>query len=326
MNPLRQLSLDHSVKKAAIIHSGAIGDCVLTLPLAVFLKQTLGFHQVDLIGRTEYTSFYPARTAVDRIRSIESVPLHRLFESPNDFIQQDHTRLIHAFCEYEHIISFLGTENPAFEENLLFVIHCSHSGELTMLPMAPQDQQHAAQFYIHEFIRINPCFEYEISDLTRDIYIRPLPTDMAAGSDILSRFGISEQVSFCLIHPGSGGKHKCWAAEKFLCLAEHMRKKNLEPVFLFGPAEQERLTGASKDRFRQAGRVLAELDLTSVYQILTCADCVVGNDSGISHIAGAMGKKTEVIFGPTNPTHYCPLGPNVTTIRADLRDFETQSS
>jgi ADP-heptose:LPS heptosyltransferase len=41
-----------------------------------------------------------------------------------------------------------------------------------------------------------------------------------------------------------------------------------------------------------------------------CADCFIGNDSGISHLAWAMGKKTIALFGPTNPAQYRPLGPN----------------
>jgi len=316
MNPLRQLNLDKDVKKAAIIQPGAIGDCVLTLPLAAFLKKTVGFHQIDLIGRTEYAGFYPARTAIDRVRSMESFPMHRLFESTEEFAREDNTRLIHSLCEYEYVISFLGLDNPHFEQNLLFAIHCSHSGEVTMLPMTPTGQAHTAQFHIQEFAKLNPHLECEISDCTKDIYIRPLPADMSAGTDILSRAGISEQASICLIHPGSGGLHKCWPAENFTALAEALRARNVEPVFLLGPAEQERFAESVQNQFKQTGYVLSRLDLGSVFQVLSCVDCFVGNDSGISHIAGAMGKKTIAIFGPTNPTYYHPLGPNATVIQA----------
>ena len=322
MNPLRQLNFDRNIRKAAIIHPGAIGDCVLTLPLAAFLKKTIGFHQVDLIGRTEYIGFYPARTAIDRVRSIESIPLHQLFSQPDDFIKNDHTRLIHTFAEYEHIISFLGTDNPSFEQNLLLAVHSSHSGEVTMLPMTPAGQTHAARLYMDEFSKHNPHLECDVPECTEDIYIRPLPTDMVMGMEILSGIGLSEPASIGLIHPGSGGVHKCWAVEKFIALAADLKANGGEPVFLFGPAEQERFSHTVKDNFRRAGHVLAGLDLQSVFQVLSCVDCAIGNDSGICHIAGAMGKKTRVIFGPTSPACYRPLGPNVTVIQADLRDFE----
>ncbi len=323
MNPLRQLNLDKNIKKAVIIQPGAIGDCVLTLPLAAFIKKTLGLHQIDLIGHTEYTGFYPTRTAIDRVRSMESLPMHRLFELPDDFAQGDNSRMIHSFYEYEYVISFLGVDNPSFEQNLLFVIHCSHSGEVTMLPMAPTEQIHTAQFYIQEFIKLNPHIECELLDCTKESYIRPLPADLSAGMDILSHHGISEQTSICLIHPGSGGTHKCWPAENFTVLAKSLKVRGVEPIFLFGPAEQERFSEAVKNQFKQAGHIVSGVDLESVFQVLSCVDYVIGNDSGISHIAGAMGKKTAAIFGPTNPTQYRPLGPNVATIQADPQTFQS---
>jgi ADP-heptose:LPS heptosyltransferase len=319
MNPLRQLNFDKEIKKAAFIQPGAIGDCVLTLPLAAFVKKNLGLHQIDLIGRTEYTSFYPARTTIDRVRSMELLPMHRLFESPEDFALEDNTRLIQTFFEYDYVISFLGSDYPHFEQNLLFAIHCSHSGEVTMMPMTPTEHVHTAQFHIQEFVKRNPLLECEIADCTKDIYIRPLPTDLSAGTDILNCKKISEQAAICLIHPGSGGMHKCWAAENFVALAKVLRTRSVEPIFLLGPAEQERFSESVQNQFKKNGYVLSGLDLDSVFQVLSCVDYFVGNDSGISHIAGAMGKKTAALFGPTNPIYYRPLGPHVNAIQSDFK-------
>jgi len=51
--------------------------------------------------------------------------------------------------------------------------------------------------------------------------------------------------------------------------------------------------------------------LTQVLGILSCADGFVGNDSGITHLAAAMGVRTLAVFGPTNPAVYRPVGPAV---------------
>jgi len=48
-----------------------------------------------------------------------------------------------------------------------------------------------------------------------------------------------------------------------------------------------------------------------VLQVLSCADAFVGNDSGITHLAAAIGLDTLVLFGPTDSKTYRPLGPNV---------------
>jgi ADP-heptose:LPS heptosyltransferase len=40
----------------------------------------------------------------------------------------------------------------------------------------------------------------------------------------------------------------------------------------------------------------------------------VGNDSGVSHLAAALGVPTIAVFGPTDPTVWAPLGPKVAVV------------
>jgi heptosyltransferase-3 len=312
------------IKKAAILHPGAIGDCILLLPLAKFLKETLGCGLIELIAHTDYVRFYPGRTCIDQVRSIESLPLHRLFAATGEFAVEQKDRLIEAFAGYEYVVSFLGAENEHFEQNLLFAIHCSHSGEATMMPLAGPADEHTSLFYIREFARQN-YLEPPVQSALTNVWISALPRDMAVGTDILSQYGIGEQSPVCLIHPGGGSTAKCWPAEHFSAIAEIARGQSLKPVFLLGPAEMERLSEQDKQKIQNAAPLLSGLNLENVLGILSCADCFLGNDSGVSHLAGAMGKKTIVLFGPTNPVQYRPMGPNVYVIQTTETDFTNPS-
>jgi len=311
------------VRQAVIIHPGAIGDCVLILPLASFLKNTLGYSLVHLIGRTDYISFYPGRTCIDRVRSMEQIQFHRLFESVNDFIVEEKDRLITAFADYEHVISFLGDGHEHFEQNLLFTIHCSHAGEVTMLPLAPTAAEHAASFYIRRFAESN-SLDCQIPESHADILIRPLPEDLQEGEDLLQEFGVPD-CRVCLIHPGSGGRHKCWHLDNFLAVAQLFRTKQIEPAFLLGPAELERFSADDMHKLRHTGPVISNISLNQVLKILSCADFFLGNDSGIAHLAGTMGKKTIAIFGPTDPVIYSPIGPECTAIVCPPESFQVAS-
>jgi ADP-heptose:LPS heptosyltransferase len=73
----------------------------------------------------------------------------------------------------------------------------------------------------------------------------------------------------------------------------------------------ERMPEGVRQRLADVAPCLSGLDLTAVLQVLTWADGYVGNDSGISHLAGALGRTTLAIFGPTDPDRYRPLGPRV---------------
>jgi ADP-heptose:LPS heptosyltransferase len=46
------------------------------------------------------------------------------------------------------------------------------------------------------------------------------------------------------------------------------------------------------------------------------AGLFLGNDSGVSHLAAAVGTPTVALFGPTDPTVWSPIGPRVTVVRS----------
>ena len=310
-------------KKGLILHSGAIGDCLLTLPLAAYLKRACGLPHVHFMGRPEAVGFYPQRSCIDSIRPMESVPLHRLFEPEGQFVLDEHDRLITAFDGYEQIVSFLGADHPTFEHNLILTVHCSHSAEITMLPLAPSSNtpESVSYFYIRYFAEQNGL-DLPTVDLSSS-WLTPTAEDFLAGRDRLRQVGVNPDASVAILHPGSGGRHKCWHPENFVGLANALGARGLKPVFLFVPAEQERFSQSLQNQFQQTAPVLSNLNLAEVLEVLTQADLFVGNDSGISHLAGALGKKTLAIFGPTDSVLYHPLGPAVTIFQADPEGFQT---
>ncbi|MGB2822549.1 MAG: glycosyltransferase family 9 protein, partial [Phycisphaerae bacterium] len=50
---------------------------------------------------------------------------------------------------------------------------------------------------------------------------------------------------------------------------------------------------------------------------LAGAACYLGNDSGVSHLAAAVGTRTIALFGPSNPRHFRPIGPRVRVLAAE---------
>jgi ADP-heptose:LPS heptosyltransferase len=107
-----------------------------------------------------------------------------------------------------------------------------------------------------------------------------------------------------VIQPGSGGKKKRWASEGFAQAARWWKShKNRHVLILLGPAEEE-----EEDLWRQVGEVEKELSLCQLAALLSRADVYLGNDSGVSHLAGAVGARGTVLFGPTRPQQWRPLG------------------
>ncbi len=103
---------------------------------------------------------------------------------------------------------------------------------------------------------------------------------------------------FVACHPFSGSAKKNWPLGKF---------KQLPVRFCVGP-EQE-MSGAERIE-----------DLYELAQWLASADAYVGNDSGITHLAAAVGTPTIALFGPTDPRVWAPRGEHVTVLRRDRID------
>jgi heptosyltransferase-3 len=105
--------------------------------------------------------------------------------------------------------------------------------------------------------------------------------------------------NFAAIHPFSGSAKKNWPLEKF-----HEVASRLEMPVKWSAGPEEILNGAV--RFD---------DLYELGRWLSTARVYLGNDSGISHLAAAVGTPVVAIFLTTDPEIWAPRGPRVTVLR-----------
>lgn len=109
-----------------------------------------------------------------------------------------------------------------------------------------------------------------------------------------------------IIHPGSGSKEKNYPIDFFIEITEQLLNKHFKVRWCLGPAEKK-LTLSRKIPTLQIER------LTQLAEYIAGASAYIGNDSGISHLAGALGVKTIALFCSTDPKVWSPLGPRVFT-------------
>ncbi len=317
------------MQRGLILQPGAIGDCILTLPLAAFMKETLQLGSIDLIGHTEYVGFLPGRSCIDGVYSIDSLDLHRLYTTTDAFELEDRDALISAFSAYAWIVSFLGEPDSNFEQNLIYTANCSHCAEVITLSMKPSKDfyEHLADFYFQQFIDQSGLSLSPRPAQTSDCLIRATEADIAAGRELLKEAGFDFSGKLVVIQPGSGGPDKCWCLDNFLAIAEELITKGIEVLFLLGPAEMERFSETTiRNTIGGIAKVLTDLSLTQVLGLLSCVDGFIGNDSGITHLAAAMGITTLTVFGPTNPAVYKPIGPSVIVFSSSSKTFTHKPS
>jgi ADP-heptose:LPS heptosyltransferase len=93
-------------------------------------------------------------------------------------------------------------------------------------------------------------------------------------------------------------------------------------LFLCGPAESPELRAQIEGfvRERQGMATVYDVDLAVVAGLAAECGLYIGNDSGITHLAAAVGVPVIALFGPTDPALWAPLGADVRVIAAETID------
>jgi heptosyltransferase-2 len=149
----------------------------------------------------------------------------------------------------------------------------------------------------------------------------PLPELKVAASEIAAwrqRLELATEPDAIALAPGAVGPSKRWPAEYYAELAMRLLAQGYGIWVLGGPAEK---TIAAKIAEVEPARIrdLTGPDLRNAILALAAARAAVSNDSGLLHVAAALGTPSIGIFGPTSPWHWAPLNPIVGVIETTAK-------
>jgi ADP-heptose:LPS heptosyltransferase len=121
-----------------------------------------------------------------------------------------------------------------------------------------------------------------------------------------------------LIHPGSGSPAKNWPAHHF---ADVVRTLDRPVRLIVGEADHLAATQLDDSLGYHLDR-LTDLSLEELASRLAGCHAYLGNDSGVSHLAGLCGARTVTLFGPTDPAVWRPVGASVHILSFDTSPVE----
>jgi heptosyltransferase-3 len=135
------------------------------------------------------------------------------------------------------------------------------------------------------------------------IYVAPRHEDAARrlippGSPVLA------------IAPIAAAPQKTWLPERFAELIQTLKYGPCTGwrIALFGGPGDDVKAQALIAAFPDALKIFGEPDLLTVAAALKDCSAFIGNDSGLSHLAAAIGLPTLALFGPSDPVRYAPFG------------------
>jgi heptosyltransferase II len=148
----------------------------------------------------------------------------------------------------------------------------------------------------------------------------PLPELLVPASELAAwrqRLGIASDARAAVaLAPGAVGPSKRWPAAYYADLARRLTAEGMRVWIVGGPTEKD-LAGEIVSADPVNVRDLTGRDLRNAILALAAADVAVSNDSGLLHVAAALGTPSIGIFGPTSPWHWAPLNPLAAVIETE---------
>ncbi len=268
------------MKTFLICHRGALGDFILTWPALIGLRKALPKYHFLGIGRPEYMRMAISYGILDT------------------YLNNESSGLLDFFCG-RRIPEEIGSPHGAIlwltnGQETVKMLRQSASLPVVCIPPFPETQLHLAQYYCSA---IQSHFTITVPQNLSDCF----PARLAEGQ-------------YALIHPGSGSFTKNHSPLFYRDVANILKRSGYRNVgFIFGPVEDEKM---NREDFTGEW-IERPNDVKALADLLSHASLYIGNDSGVSHLAGFVGTPTIALYKTTDPKIWGVLGKKVTHISAD---------
>lgn len=285
-----------------LVRPGALGDVLLTLPVVQALELHWPQATIEAMGDPAVLRLLCGRGAVGAVWPFDGLDVGPMFR-PDGALTPELSR---RFGGYDVIINYAGPADSVFARNLSRVarnriVHC--------------DARPSPQMCVHmsEFLQ-RPLPALGVPRCSDRPRLRLTPHDRQRGMRWWAEHALDNEAAVAL-HPGSGSPAKNWPAERFAALARHLVATGCQVLLIIGPADGVPASMVQREMRGMPITPVADLPLWLVAAILERCAGYVGNDSGISHLAAAVGVPMVGIFGPTDPAVWAPRGRAVTVLR-----------
>ncbi|HEY3854183.1 MAG TPA: glycosyltransferase family 9 protein [Verrucomicrobiae bacterium] len=282
------------MRKILVIRGGAIGDFILTLPVLAALQRKFPDASLELLADKRYASLAIESGFAQDAFALNSPKLVDFF-APNgskDRVMADY------FAKFDLIVSYLFDPDRTFESN---IAACS-SAKFIAGPHRPDDSAD-----IH----------------ATEILLRPLEELGITGADSTPRLKLrdpsmlpSKKSRQLVLHPGSGSELKNWPEPKWRELLRILsRETSWSFLLVGGEAEGSRCERLASLLPTERVELAVNLPLLELARDLDYCIAFIGHDSGITHLAAAVGLPGLTLWGPSADTVWRPKSKKITLLK-----------
>lgn len=287
------------VERVLVIRLRSIGDTVLSTPSLFALRRFLPNARIDILLEDQVAPVLDGSGLVDNVITARHGALTRL-----------RTALRLRKARYDVVFNLHGGTTSTFLTRITGARHrigykyYRYSSLYTDLLSSSSDfwgeeKTHSAE----QQLALLGFAGVPVSDRPRSS-LTVLPAAMDEVEVRLHTYGIGLG-KFALIHPSTAFVTKQWPVENFARISEYLAARGIKRVAIASRSE-DRVLEDLANLSRVPIIFFNDLSLPAIVAIASRAEVFIGNDSGIAHIAAAVGTPAVVIFGSSNRDHWRP--------------------
>ncbi len=268
-----------------VIRASALGDTVLALPALQLLRQHFPQAHLEVVGYSENWSV--ALPLVDRVTPIDLPAFGGLYSGIA------HSGLAREVAGIDLVVAWtVHDPRPSLQG-------AGAQRTIWRSPLPPLDI-HAAQWLVDSLENVVPG---ALQPAPPSLHLSGAELDRA--EQTLSDLGLEHPI---ILHPGAGEHWKRWPPDRFAQLGDSLRAGGRSIALACGPADADSVAAVQQATGARPFAVLPQLPARHLGAVLARSFAVVGNDSGVTHLAAAAGAPTIALFGPTDPVSWSPTG------------------
>ncbi len=262
----------------------------MTLPAIGALRERWPKAHLEILGYPHIIELAAGRHYADAVRSIEARALAGFFV-PDGPLSPD---WVDYFSRFQLVVSYLYDPDEIFAGNIR---RCGVRQLITASPR-PTDR-HAAEHYCQ------PLESLAIFVTAPAPRVYPNAADRQSAAQFLAAH--PPQTPLAAIHPGSGSPKKNWPVEKFTTVAHWLATEQGMRLLIVQGEADDLAAGQLRAALAPGPLIVAcGLKLVELAAVLERCALFVGNDSGITHLATAVGLPTVALYGPASLPIWTP--------------------
>ncbi|HYA94432.1 MAG TPA: glycosyltransferase family 9 protein [Thermodesulfobacteriota bacterium] len=285
-----------------IIHQGALGDFILALPALETLRKAFPQAKSVMMGYPRILELAEKRFYADDILSVDQKGMASFFVREGSL----DPALSQFFKGFDLIVVFGRDGEGTITQNLRRVCE----GRVLHIRSFPawDEKVHLTDHLLRQVAQ----YGFPASGSIPKLHLKGRDREWAG--DFWKSKGMTpeERSKVVILHPGSGSRKKVWPLNRFLDLAHRLQEGGGSKILIvLGPAEGPEVQKAFEGMEPTPPILVKGLTLLQLASVMEGCRFYVGNDSGISHLAVALGIPTVAIFGPTDQTVWAPRGEKI---------------